>query len=92
MIYSSTSTWTLRGTPIKKNSNYYKLSDVASYIMTINKKKKKKKKKKKEGAGEGAPGIEPGTSRSAVECSTTELHPQAYINRIRIQNRSDLIP
>ena len=25
---------------------------------------------------EGAPGIEPGTSRSAVECSTTELYPQ----------------
>lgn len=23
----------------------------------------------------GAPGIEPGTSRSAVECSTTELYP-----------------
>ena len=25
--------------------------------------------------GEGAPGFEPGTSRSAVECSTTELYP-----------------
>ena len=25
---------------------------------------------------EGAPGFEPGTSRSAVECSTTELYPQ----------------
>ncbi len=24
---------------------------------------------------QGAPGIEPGTSRSAVECSTTELYP-----------------
>jgi hypothetical protein len=24
---------------------------------------------------EGAPGFEPGTSRSAVECSTTELYP-----------------
>lgn len=24
----------------------------------------------------GAPGFEPGTSRSAVECSTTELYPQ----------------
>lgn len=24
---------------------------------------------------EGEPGLEPGTARSAVECSTTELHP-----------------
>ena len=24
---------------------------------------------------QGAPGFEPGTSRSAVECSTTELYP-----------------
>ena len=24
----------------------------------------------------GAPGFEPGTSRSAVECSTTELYPR----------------
>ena len=31
-------------------------------------------KKKK---SEGAPGFEPGTSRSAVECSTTELYPHA---------------
>ena len=29
---------------------------------------------------QGAPGIEPGTSRSAVECSTTELHPQLLYN------------
>ena len=27
----------------------------------------------------GAPGFEPGTSRSAVECSTTELYPRATI-------------
>ena len=40
------------------------------------KKKKKKKKKKK---SQGAPGFEPGTSRSAVECSTTELYPQLNI-------------
>ena len=32
----------------------------------------KKKEKKK---WQGAPGFEPGTSRSAVECSTTELYP-----------------
>ena len=34
-------------------------------------------KKRKGGPkkGEGAPGFEPGTSRSAVECSTTELYP-----------------
>ena len=31
----------------------------------------KKKRKKRE----GAPGFEPGTSRSAVECSATELYP-----------------
>ena len=37
--------------------------------------KKKKGRKKK---GEGAPGFEPGTSRSAVECSTTELYPHCY--------------
>jgi len=28
------------------------------------------------GKNEGAPGFEPGTSRSAVECSTTELYPR----------------
>ena len=28
------------------------------------------------GKTEGTPGFEPGTSRSAVECSTTELYPQ----------------
>ena len=28
---------------------------------------------------EGAPGFEPGTSRSAVECSTTELYPQMIL-------------
>ena len=27
----------------------------------------------------GAPGFEPGTSRSAVECSTTELYPHMPI-------------
>ena len=27
---------------------------------------------------EGAPGFEPGTSRSAVECSTTELYPHLW--------------
>ena len=31
--------------------------------------------KKREEKEKGAPGIEPGTSRSAVECSTTELYP-----------------
>ena len=29
---------------------------------------------------EGAPGFEPGTSRSAVECSTTELYPHVPSN------------
>ncbi len=33
---------------------------------------------------EGAPGFEPGTSRSAVECSTTELYPHISHN-----NRSE---
>ena len=28
---------------------------------------------------EGTPGFEPGTSRSAVECSTTELYPQLKV-------------
>ena len=28
---------------------------------------------------QGAPGFEPGTSRSAVECSTTELYPHIAI-------------
>ena len=31
----------------------------------------------------GAPGFEPGTSRSAVECSTTELYPHT-INHARL--------
>ena len=35
-----------------------------------------RKKIKKE---EGAPGFEPGTSRSAVECSTTELYPHPLV-------------
>jgi hypothetical protein len=30
---------------------------------------------------EGAPGFEPGTSQSAVECSTTELYP--HISHLR---------
>ena len=33
--------------------------------------------------GKGTPGFEPGTSRSAVECSTTELYPLL----IRLLNR-----
>ena len=43
----------------------------------------------------GAPGFEPGTSRSAVECSTTELYPLArqlqglvhYLNTMRMLRR-----
>ena len=31
--------------------------------------------RKKRDIHKGAPGVEPGTSRSAVECSTTELYP-----------------
>ena len=27
---------------------------------------------------QGTPGFEPGTSRSAVECSTTELYPHTF--------------
>ena len=27
---------------------------------------------------QGTPGFEPGTCRSAVECSTTELYPRVY--------------
>ena len=54
------------------------------------KSKKKTKKTKKTGKctkvkkhkKQGAPGFEPGTSRSAVECSTTELYPQMVtVNR-----------
>ena len=33
---------------------------------------------KKPKQGKGAPGFEPGTSRSAVECSTTELYPRGF--------------
>ena len=33
--------------------------------------------KEKAVSQKGAPGFEPGTSRSAVECSTTELYPRA---------------
>ena len=29
--------------------------------------------------GKGTPGFEPGTSRSAVECSTTELYPLSFM-------------
>ena len=29
----------------------------------------------------GHPGVEPGTYRSAVECSTTELYPHEYGNK-----------
>ena len=46
--------------------------------------------KQKWGTPQGAPGFEPGTSRSAVECSTTELHPltwpQNYLNYFPIPN------
>ena len=30
---------------------------------------------------QGTPGFEPGTCRSAVECSTTELYPHEYGNK-----------
>ena len=40
------------------------------YVIKVNENEKIKT--------EGAPGIEPGTSRSAVECSTTELYPRRY--------------
>jgi hypothetical protein len=43
--------------------------------MNKNKLHLKKNVQKKIKRGEGAPGFEPGTSRSAVECSTTELYP-----------------
>lgn len=39
----------------------------------------KKNKCSKKSDLEGAPGFEPGTSRSAVECSTTELYPQSSV-------------
>ena len=32
---------------------------------------------------QGATGFEPGTSRSAVECSTTELHPRDGSDKLR---------
>ena len=32
----------------------------------------------------GAPGVEPGTSRSAVECSTTELYPPCVNGAVKI--------
>ena len=34
----------------------------------------------------GVPGIEPGTSRSAVECSTTELYPLELSVVVEIMN------
>ena len=42
------------------------------------KKRKQLKKIQAKKKSEGAPGFEPGTSRSAVECSATELYPQHY--------------
>ena len=40
--------------------------------------KEEDEKKKRQ----GTPGFEPGTSRSAVECSTTELYPQMMLLRL----------
>ena len=40
---------------------------------------------------EGTPGFEPGTSRSAVECSTTELYPHIYDAEIKISNLNKII-
>ena len=57
----------------KKKGGGYKKRDVRRGKRVKRKWKKKKKRKKRV---EGAPGFEPGTSRSAVECSTTELYPQ----------------
>ena len=34
-----------------------------------------------QGNSRGQPGFEPGTCRSAVECSTTELYPHEYGNK-----------
>ena len=48
---------------------YFLALQIASYASTFYKLAVEKQK-------EGAPGFEPGTSRSAVECSTTELYPQ----------------
>ena len=43
---------------------------------------------KKEKKLEGTPGIEPGTSRSAVECSTTELYPHRKLqNNITFKSK-----
>ena len=55
-------------------------NDSSSPIKVRCKKNKIKKKRKK---NEGAPGIEPGTSRSAVECSTTELYPLVGIAALK---------
>ena len=62
--------------------------------LFVAKAKKKKvakkivKKRKEEKKSEGAPGFEPGTSRSAVECSTTELYPQPWQSSVILQPRS----
>ena len=45
-------------------------------LMDTNISRNEGKKKKK--VLKGAPGFEPGTSRSAVECSTTELYPRPW--------------
>ena len=39
---------------------------------------------------QGTPGFEPGTSRSAVECSTTELYPLAGILKLYVTKIVDL--
>lgn len=44
-------------------------TEISELVYKLDKEKQGRKKNK------GTPGFEPGTSRSAVECSTTELYP-----------------
>ncbi len=59
--------------------------NVKQLLKLVNKKGQKiyealrRSQKMHEKVLEGAPGFEPGTSRSAVECSTTELYPHDFI-------------
>ena len=48
---------------------------------------------KRKAKTQGAPGFEPGTSRSAVECSTTELYPLIYekLHKYEINNQIYLL-
>ena len=62
-----------------KNRKYRHVFEIKSVFFF------KEERKGKKDNSEGALGVEPRTSRSAVECSTTELYPRCLDEKVTVK-------